>query len=265
VGDPVSFDGSGSIPAETIVSYDWDFGDGETGTGVTVSHIYAVSGTFDVTLTVSDGTVQDSDTTTADITKKDGEPIPPKATIQVEEIPKSSGQCYTFDGSGSVDPDGEIVSYDWDLGDDNTATDEIVEHCYEESGTYTVTLTVTDDDNLTGKDSQEVIVSEGTVEDSDTTTATITEDGDGEKPPEPVCEASQIPKTNQCYRFDGSGSTDDGEIVSFEWDLGDGTTSTGEVIEYCYAEVGAYTVTLTVTDDEELTDTCTTEVTVEEE
>ena len=92
-----------------------------------------------------------------------------------------------------------------------------------------------------------------------------TDDGNGGEPQPPVavCEASQIPKTSQCYRFDGSGSTDDGEIVSYEWDLGDGTTETGDVIEYCYEEAGEYEVTLTVTDNDELTDTCTTEVTVE--
>ena len=71
--------------------------------------------------------------------------------------------CYTFDGIDSVDSDGEIVSYDWDLGDDTTASGDIVivEHCYEESGTYTVTLTVTDGDDLTGSASQEVTVADG--------------------------------------------------------------------------------------------------------
>ena len=263
VGDPVSFDGSGSIPAETIVSYDWDFGDGETGTGVTVSHTYAVSGTFDVTLTVSDGTVQDSDTTTADITKKDGEPIP---TIQVEEIPKSSGQCYTFDGSGSVDPDGEIVSYDWDLGDDTTASGDIVivEHCYEESGTYTVTLTVTDENDLTGRASQEVTVADDIVQDSDISTAEITEEEGEPIPPEAIIQVEEIPKSSgQCYTFDGSDSVDsDGEIVSYDWDLGDDSTDTGDVVEHCYEGSGTYTVILTVTDGDDLTGSASQEVTV---
>jgi PKD repeat protein len=55
----------------------------------------------------------------------------------------------TADASTSADPDGEIVSYAWDLGDGDTAATPVVEHTYAEAGTYEVTLTVTDDDGAT--------------------------------------------------------------------------------------------------------------------
>jgi PKD repeat protein len=50
-----NFDAHSSYdPDGTIVSYNWNFGDGETGSGITASHTYAASGTYTVTLTVED-------------------------------------------------------------------------------------------------------------------------------------------------------------------------------------------------------------------
>jgi PKD repeat protein len=66
VGIAVSMNGSASSdPDGDVLSYAWDFGDTGTGTGATTSHTYAAPGTYTVTLTVSDGTLSDSDATTA--------------------------------------------------------------------------------------------------------------------------------------------------------------------------------------------------------
>ena len=55
-GDTLFFNGSGSqaAPDRQLVSHQWDFGDGASGSGVTASHVYHVEGTYLVTLTVSD-------------------------------------------------------------------------------------------------------------------------------------------------------------------------------------------------------------------
>ena len=62
----------------------------------------------------------------------------------------------TVDGSGSVDPDGNIATWDWDFGDGSTGTGQEATHTYAAPGTYTVTLTVTDDEGATAQDTAQV-------------------------------------------------------------------------------------------------------------
>jgi PKD repeat protein len=68
----------------------------------------------------------------------------------------------SFDGSGSHDPDGTIASYAWQFGDGDTAAGATATHTFAGSGTYPVTLTVTDDGGLTGTATQQVTVTSGT-------------------------------------------------------------------------------------------------------
>ncbi len=147
VGVAVQFDGTGSSDADgTIVAYDWDFGDGTTGTGATPSHAYMTSGSFSVTLTVTDDAGDTGiDTTSATIGLGD---LPPVAD---PNGPYSGvvGAEVTFDGSGSSDPDGTIVAYDWDFGDGGVGTGANPTYIYGAAGLYNVTLTVTDDTGLT--------------------------------------------------------------------------------------------------------------------
>ena len=70
------------------------------------------------------------------------------------------GQSVNFDGSGSSDPDGSIVSYAWDFGDGSTGAGISISHTYSAAGTYTVTLTVTDNEGAIGQDTAIVTVTE---------------------------------------------------------------------------------------------------------
>ncbi len=236
-GLDASFDATGSSdPDGVIVAYQWDFGDGESGTGDTVEHTYAEAGTYTVSLTVTD----DNDATNLvaqDVTVSLAN-VEPNAALSVE----ATGLMIAVDGSGSTDSDGEIVSHDWDFGDGGTGTGVTTEHTYAEDGTYTVTLTVTDDDGATGTATEEVTVEAANASPS----ASLTADSAGLD-----------------LAVDASGSSDpDGEVVSYEWDFGDGGSATGVTAEHSYAESGTYTVTLTVTDDEGAQGTATQEVTV---
>ena len=146
-GQSIPFDGSGSQdPDQDSLNYAWDFGDGGTGTGVSPSHTYTTSGGFTVTLVVSDsrGGVDD-DTATATITRVNQAPVAEAGQSQSVAL----GDPVTLDGSGSQDPDGSITSWDWDFGDSTAGgSGETVQHTYASAGTFTVTLAVTEDQNL---------------------------------------------------------------------------------------------------------------------
>ncbi|MCL0069641.1 PKD domain-containing protein, partial [Dehalococcoidia bacterium] len=67
-------------------------------------------------------------------------------------------QPITFDASGSSDPDGEIMSYEWDFGDGTTGTGRVIEHSFSVAGDYMVTLTIADNDGVVNSFSKRVEV-----------------------------------------------------------------------------------------------------------
>ncbi len=80
-----------------------------------------------------------------------GQPQPPVANANGPYV-GTVGVPNQFDSKGSLDPDGHIVTYSWDFGDDSTGTGATPTHAYNLAGSYTVTLTVTDNDSLHAKD-----------------------------------------------------------------------------------------------------------------
>ncbi|MCY0904971.1 LamG-like jellyroll fold domain-containing protein [Arthrobacter sp. H14-L1] len=154
-----SFDGSGSSdPDGSVVSYGWDFGDGSVaGTGVSLSHTYAAAGTYSVKLVVTDDKGA-TNAVTHGVTVSAAPPVnqPPVAAFASSSV----NLVASFDGSGSSDPDGSVVSYGWDFGDGSVAgTGVSPSHTYAAAGTYSVKLVVTDDKGATNAVTHGVTVS----------------------------------------------------------------------------------------------------------
>ncbi|NMB76862.1 MAG: PKD domain-containing protein [Myxococcales bacterium] len=171
--EPASFSGSGSYdPDGTIVSYAWEFGDGNNGSGLDVTHTYATAGTYTLTLTVTDnGGLTGIDRATIHVNTR---PVARGGPDKVAEI----NETVYFDGSASSDVDGTVVAWSWDFGDGQNASGAQVNHRYGASGNFTVTLTVTDDDGATGQDT--VLVRVGSP--GDTTGPVISHTQLGEQP-----------------------------------------------------------------------------------
>nr|WP_198151577.1 PKD domain-containing protein [Kibdelosporangium sp. MJ126-NF4]CEL16590.1 Chitinase [Kibdelosporangium sp. MJ126-NF4]CTQ89059.1 Chitinase (EC 3.2.1.14) [Kibdelosporangium sp. MJ126-NF4] len=157
-----------------------------------------------------------------------GEPGSPTASFTAN-CSTSEPSC-SFDASGSSDPNGSISSYAWKFGDDQTGTGATPSHTYSQAGTYTVELTVTDNEGKTDTETKQVTAGK---------------------------QQGQAPRaafTVQCQwdncTFNGTGSTDpDNDIASYNWAYGDGTNGTGATSSHKYPNKQAtYTAELKVTD-----------------
>jgi PKD repeat protein/DNA-binding Lrp family transcriptional regulator len=137
-------------PDGFIVSYSWDFGDGNSSDEMNVSHIYDVPGDYEVMLTVTDNSdAVNTDNVTVSVL--DPENQPPVAVGSSSSLKIRVGNEIWFYGDESYDADGNITSYHWDFADGNFSEEINVSYVFSASGNYTVTLTVLD--NLNSKSS----------------------------------------------------------------------------------------------------------------
>lgn len=145
-GETVTFNASsttdrdGKFDKENM-TYKWNFGDGGTGSGIEVTHVYNTAGKYLVTLTVDDG----SEFNNTNITSKEIRINTLPVAVAGKDMVGDLGDNIEFDGTGSYDPDeGDTLTYHWDFGDGATFNGDIVGHTYAYPGTYEVTLTVND-------------------------------------------------------------------------------------------------------------------------
>jgi PKD repeat protein len=154
-----NFDGTESKapPGRTITRYDWDFGEGTSGSGVKTTKAYAISGTYLVTLTVTDSQGQQG-RLSQPITVK---PVasPTTASFTVSPVSPEVGQPVTFNAAASAPAPGRtIVGYAWDFGDQSVASGDRPTHTYTRAAAYVVTLVVTDSQGQRATASQPVVV-----------------------------------------------------------------------------------------------------------
>ena len=234
----IEFDASG-IPFNPykykILSYEWNFGDGSTATGETISHRYTTkgpdSGRYQVVLTltyedVNTGEEQEESITLDVVFENEQVGASFTATPESGEIPLE----VSFDASESLDPDGEIVSYEWDFDGDSEFDDgegETITYTYDKEGKYTVSLRVTDNNG-----EYNVATVEIDAQGSNSPTAIITEETD-----------EYFTGVEYMFSAEDSESPVGNEIEKYEWDFGDGTAyQKTRTVKHTYEEVGEYTI-----------------------
>lgn len=162
VDEVVTFDASSSTdPDGGIVRYVWDFDgdDRNDAIGKRVNHTFRTRGDKTVSLTVTDN---DGNRDQREALVPVVESIPP--TVQFFYTPDNPTvrESIAFDASESFDPNGRIVRYAWDFDGDGTielgTTAPRATHTYDQAGTYTVTLAITDDQGLVERAEQTILI-----------------------------------------------------------------------------------------------------------
>jgi len=168
----------------------------------------------------------------------------PEASFSYSPAAPKVSETVAFDASLSKPNGGTIIKYIWDFGDDEgtVESDPITSHTYDEPGTYKVMLMVIDSEGLSDIEAQTITIYP--------TSSTAPTAAFVYSPIEPL--------EGEVVTFNASDSVDsDGAIVKYTWNFGDNTSIVEEnepIINHTYAIADVYNVTLTVTDDDGLSD-----------
>ncbi len=244
----MNFTADVGVPNGGGLTYKWTFPGGGTAFGSSVTTTFTTAGTKTVTVEVTDaeGNVG---TDTVDVVVTAGGQQPPVIVEAAADVTSGDAPLEVWFHAVANDPDGpeSALIYRWDFGDGGSALGDEAEHTYEEGGTYTATLTVTDQAGQTA-----------------TRTFTITvEDGAGNEPP--TVDAAALPSSGPAplqVLFTAQGSDPDGDVVTYAWNFGDGSSGTGRRARHTYTANGTYTATVTAKDSAGNTATDTVQIVV---
>ena len=211
----------------TIVAWSWSFGDGHSSTQRNPTHQYYHSGKYTVTFQVTD----DYGQTSSKIKEISVKRRPIAAFYYSPLSPTTDDFVYFTDSS--YDYDGNITAWLWNFGDETTSNERNPKHQYQNFGSYNVILRVTDNDGL--------------IDINNITYITVKK-----RPTAHFSFSPSTPRLQDTIQFTDLSSAYNGTIVSYFWNFGDGTTSTEKHPTHKYRNVGTYTVTLEVTDSNDL-------------
>ncbi|MTK64045.1 MAG: PKD domain-containing protein [Methanobacterium sp.] len=200
-----------------VLSYSWNFGDGNTSTEQNPKHTFNTPGTYTVTLTITGPGGSSTETFTDYINVKWTVPV---ANFTVNATSGVAPLDVQFTDKST----GNVSSYSWNFGDGSTSTDKNTQHTYSVPGTYTVILTVNGPGGIT------------------TQTKYITVNY-----PAPIAGfTSNTTKGTAPLKVKFTDSST-GNVSGYLWNFGDGTTSTDQNPTHNFSKPGSYTVKLTVT------------------
>lgn len=239
-GGAIYFEGTGTSDNASM-SFDWDFGGGATDSTLEDPGfvVFPNNGIFVVTFTVTDDEFRSDptpDTRTITVNPPGGNALP--AADAGGPYAAYAGDTINFDATASSDSDGSIVTYQWDFGDTTNAVGATPSKSYSIIGSYSLVLTVIDDDGAVDTDT--IIV-------------------DIFPPGAPVALFSATPTSGALpltVVFTDDSLTQD-TIVGWDWDFGDSTSSTLQNPSHDYTLDGTYDVTLTITEASTASDTLT--------
>jgi len=226
-----------SDPEGTALTYNWAFGDGGFSSAANPSHTYSVPGTFIARLTVSDGVNSASS----------GDLIVSVAAPLINELPVAVAGASTligvapltvdFSGGNSADPEGASLTYHWSFGDGNTSTSANPSHAYTSPGNYFARLTVSDG-NQSASSSNLAITVTSLANDLSLIAAANATPASGVVP--------------LAVSFSSAGTFDPiGNATVYNWEFGDGTTSSSPNPTHTFQTAGNYVVQLTVSNGAE--------------
>ncbi len=224
----VQFTDASTIASGSITSWEWDFDDGSTSTDQSPTHIYAVGGTYNVSLTATSNL--GCFTTLVQAVTVD--------TLPVADL--RGGNVCLNDSVDFTNLSANAVTYLWNFGDNETSTDFEPSHLYSAPGSYTVTLTAISANGCEDQFQRSVIVRALPVADFSAISA---------------CPGDTI-------RFNDLSSVATGSL-SHSWDFGDGSgSSILPSPSHVYTLEGTYSVRLAVASSFSCVDTIIKAVTV---
>ena len=252
----VDFNASSSSHSEdnvTLTKFEWDFGDA---TPVIRSretaHTFSEEGVYDVTLTITDSENNTKQETLIITVSDKGKSPEAKIVTTPAVLAGKAPFRVELDASSSIDPDGEIVSYKWTFPEGPEETGPKTEYTFTKPGQYPIILEIEDNDGKKGTTSVVAVVNE-----------------QGLTPPVAKIDTDPSPAQGLApliITFDASKSNDpDGDIISYSWDFGDKSKevlTTAPTISHKFEKVGIWPVTLTITDNDGLTETADIKIAV---
>ncbi len=171
------------------------------------------------------------------------------------------GDTVQIDGSQSWDEDGALKSWNWDYGDGQSGSGQIVTHKYFQPGEYIVALAVTDDKGAVGNNDHRLTYI--------TVLPLETSDSDSSPPTAMISASTSVVKPGSTVRFSGAaswgwsdGSASTSAVTGWQWQFGDGATANGVETTHAFGSgggltsdrtTGNYPVILTVTGENGLT------------